>query len=459
MVRNIWNKKKGQITFEVNFQPFARQALLGTFFSFLFFRFPTLENYSHNEIMERLVYAPTTSGSLTVCDVRTLKAENAFETDGLIAGQSLQAVGSQIFTLSAESITIHTPGQPQQTLRLPEELTAFEVSSSCSLLVGGSSSGNLYLWSLTSGSLIAKIAKHTQPVTSLRFTADEAFLFTSAGDGGVFGWRVLDLHSGNLTPAFSWDETHAGPVTALCLGYGSRMDRLVYTGSDDKTVRVWSLITGGLLGTYIMDAKVTALALDPAERVVYAGLDNGDIVCVDRFKINAATGLIGPPEENGDHIVTKSLEENTLQRDGSSSSRVASIDVSFDGTVLIAGYDDGQIQSFDTITRQGVSQVSIGSGVACVQVSLTQNDAPRNYEISLSGARESEMWIKIPDGQQSAANVSDIERSRMQAGHFTDGTFLASRVHELEAEIARVQRAHGELESLHKQLWSLHTQQ
>ena len=143
--------------------------------------------------------------------------------------------------------------------------------------------------------------KHYQEVTVIEFGRDDdSFVFTGSKDSTVLGWRLYDLvNSGECQPVYSWNKVHSLEITGVRLGYGLRN---VYTSSLDNTLRCWDLERNELVSTYILPEKIKAIAMDPSERAVYAGLINGDIIIVNRYKVNPTTGMVEGPKGNNEKV-------------------------------------------------------------------------------------------------------------------------------------------------------------
>jgi WD40 repeat protein len=69
-------------------------------------------------------------------------------------------------------------------------------------------------------------------------------------------------------------EGHDGTINALVL---TARNSVLVSGSDDRTVRVWSLQSGDCVGTYTLRATecVTALCVGSGD-VLFAGLHTGE---------------------------------------------------------------------------------------------------------------------------------------------------------------------------------------
>jgi pre-rRNA-processing protein IPI3 len=125
---------------------------------------------------------------------------------------------------------------------------------------------------------------HYRAVTALRFSDDGAFLVSGGDDAAVRAWRLRDVLLGGsssngggsaVAAAHTWSD-HTLPVTDVHIGTGGAWAR-VYTASADRTVRVCELATGVSLHCIALPADISALAVDLAEQVLFAGSGTGAI--------------------------------------------------------------------------------------------------------------------------------------------------------------------------------------
>lgn len=467
----------------------------------------------------------TGTGVITVYDLHSGSPYQNFKNVTLPRGSSLQALdasdGKRLYSTQHNSsvmLTYHWSREScVQTIVLPEKLSALKVSPSGTWIVGGAQSGRIYMWEVRSGNLVTVREKHYQEITAIKFTADETFVFTGSKDSTVLGWRLMDLitssleggvnfgdqsisnDSNSVQPVFSWTKIHSLEITGLCVGYGQGLDNRVYTSSLDNTVRCWDLAQNDLVSTYVLPEKISAMAIDPAERSIYAGLVNGDILLIPRYKVNSSTGVVEGPRGNNEKI-TLNYEDNSdiiLSRpDSDIKSSVTCLDISFDGTILAAGYSDGQVYTWDITTKQVLRKLpSHKEAISSIQIlsRLKSDSAPKQSVASSSGALSSasekadqvykvpffkrilndqelktthEVWMQLPGQSQTTsknrAGPSEIEKVRLKAGNFSDhnsDTTLQARVQELEGVLAKAQKSYTDLSRMHKELWHIHTEE
>ncbi len=127
------------------------------------------------------------------------------------------------------------------------------------------------VYDVDSGLEIISLGGHKDLIQSLRFSPDASLL--AAGSYQVV--TIWTAPTGRLGKSLS---AHVGPVAALAVAPDGTT---AYSGSDDKTIRVWSLPDGKLLRTLIQPAPVRALALLPGGKSIASGGGDGLVRCLD----------------------------------------------------------------------------------------------------------------------------------------------------------------------------------
>lgn len=254
---------------------------------------------------------------------------------GLLAGQNNKPL-------------IHQYGgkeTPLKKLILSEKIASLAIS--LDWLAVGSQTGRLLLYSLTSGALVASQDAHFQALTNLAFTDGGAALVSAGADARVLVWRVADLvaveNQTAVEPAHIF-TAHSLAITGLVLSKTDILrDIRVFSSSLDATVCVFSLFTGQLLHTLVVDKPVTSLAVDPAERAVYAGGEDG-VRTLPLYRQSPHTRRL---ESVGGAGAIVSFENTTVFE---SPAPVSALTLSQDATHLYVGDSEGSVSSWDVGT-------------------------------------------------------------------------------------------------------------
>lgn len=165
--------------------------------------------------------------------------------------------------------------QPALRCFTTEVVTCCSLSSCGSLLLCGSDSGVLLLWSLVTGQLFRNFKGHLRKVNAVAFSGDDNRFATASDDSSCRIWEtasVMEFSSQTLTAATTFTN-HSLEVNC-CQFHVSRGD-LVATGSSDKSVRLFSALNGVELRCIVVGDVVTALRWSPLGDTLAAGTRTG----------------------------------------------------------------------------------------------------------------------------------------------------------------------------------------
>ncbi|XP_059638861.1 protein ROOT INITIATION DEFECTIVE 3-like [Cornus florida] len=147
-------------------------------------------------------------------------------------------------------------------------------------LAGGTLSGNAYIWEVINGRLLKNWCAHLKSVTCLVFSDDGTLLISGSEDGTIIVWPMISLldetDCGSFPSMLSFSAKHTSSVTRL-LSTSSSSSSVFLSSSLDGTCKVWDLVTGTLLGTRAFSHPITAIVLDPLEKILFSGSEDGRI--------------------------------------------------------------------------------------------------------------------------------------------------------------------------------------
>ncbi|XP_064955585.1 protein ROOT INITIATION DEFECTIVE 3-like [Musa acuminata AAA Group] len=177
---------------------------------------------------------------------------------------------------------LNKPQSPHRSYP-PENIGPISSSKDGIYLAGGAPAGNVYIWEVTSGKLLKIWPAHQNPLSCLAFSHDGTLLISASEDGVIHVWSMISLLDvedpqicGTLSSVHTWCE-HQSSVTGLLLMSGGCSLSLI-SSSLDGTCKVWDVISGRLVQTYVFSAPVTAIASDPQEQLLFAGCMDGRIL-------------------------------------------------------------------------------------------------------------------------------------------------------------------------------------
>ncbi|XP_073007822.1 protein ROOT INITIATION DEFECTIVE 3-like [Typha latifolia] len=176
---------------------------------------------------------------------------------------------------------LNKPQAPQKSYLL-EPIVPIASSKDGMYLVGGAPSGNTYIWEIMSGRLLRRWHAHQKSLSCLAFSQDDSLLVSGSEDGTVCVWSMIsvldmgDYEACRRCPTFHIWSKHQSYITGL-LTLSSGSNPVLVSSSLDGTCKVRELVSGRLLQTQVLSVSVTAIAVDPAEQLLFSGGEDGAI--------------------------------------------------------------------------------------------------------------------------------------------------------------------------------------
>ncbi|PAV17353.1 nucleotide-binding-oligomerization-domain like receptor [Pyrrhoderma noxium] len=243
-------------------------------------------------------------------------------------------------------------------------MTSIAVSPSGRLIASGSTNGRVHLWDAVNSRLVfGPWHGHRSQVRSIEFSSDEQLIASGSDDKTVKVWSI-DMYS------LSTLEGHTEEVFHVAF---SPKGKCLASASADKTVRIWNIEDGKLVMSIKHDNSVWSSTYSPdGTRIISnSGVKS---VCV----WDSETGqLISTLEGQTDYIYSVAYSRDGLQIASGSEKAIVvwnaisgqivcgpitghpdsvrSLRFSPDGKQILSGFDDGTVCTWNTSTGQLLS--------------------------------------------------------------------------------------------------------
>lgn len=181
-----------------------------------------------------------------------------------------------------------------------------------------------------------------------------SYLLSGSLDSKIHVWSIQSLLSQHSisdgdqsmrnSPLRSLTK-HRAAVNALLTGHGHGSVNFAISGSDDNSCIIWDYQQGTTLRTFLLSSSPLCFALDHADRAVYIGFEDGSVQLINFFK---CLPLLHPFHDSSAYNVpTQPPPSDRWYLPSVQSSSVLCLMVSYDGTSLITGHENGRIEMWD----------------------------------------------------------------------------------------------------------------
>uniref|UniRef100_J3MPF3 V-SNARE coiled-coil homology domain-containing protein n=1 Tax=Oryza brachyantha TaxID=4533 RepID=J3MPF3_ORYBR len=219
-----------------------------------------------------------------------------------------------------------------------------------------------------------------------------------------------------------WPLT-GGVPSEMSLNEDHTVERIYVAGYQDSSVRIWDATFPVLMPMFVLDGKVVGVKLD-GENSAVSSLAFCSLNLT--LAVGTTSGLVRIyvlREHTGGstfHFVSESKQEVHVVHHGrgfhchiaflASNSPVRSLRFTASGEILVVGYQNGQLASFDANQLSIMFSVDCASGTNSPVVSLS------NYNAVTSAVKENDQQM---ESSQSTKSPADVLVSLTKDGRFT----------------------------------------
>ena len=145
-------------------------------------------------------------------------------------------------------------------------------------------------------------------------------------------------------------SNHQAAITDVVTGHVFGRNNIAVSASLDKTCIVWEYESGIALRTFLLQNQPLCLALDPVDRAAYAGYADGSIQFIDLYRPGELPplSLEATPRDAPIQPPPAALWRSMDHPDSS----ILCLQVSYDGTQLLSGNQDGEVRSWNVATGE-----------------------------------------------------------------------------------------------------------
>ena len=192
-------------------------------------------------------------------------------------------------------------------------------------------------------------------MTCLAVDSRSNFLLSGSADSKIHLWALPNLLSFSasrnqfgqqldLSPRKTLSG-HREAVTDIAFGHiGGEKSIAVSIASDDTCI-VWNPKQGITLHTFLLSTSPVCLTIDPADRAVYIGCQDGSIHFVNFFKKHSLTQFLHDDKQQSNSTQWSESERWLMPKNDASPMHC--IALSYDGTLVVSGHQDGKVHSWN----------------------------------------------------------------------------------------------------------------
>lgn len=300
--------------------------------------------------------------SILTYEVQPLQAQRETLKKSATSPNCLATSPSHIYAAQADKAIVNVYNRQKNSLEavvpFKEKVTCLALACSDTLLVMGTETGRLYLWETHSGRQLSTPQAHLQAVSAIVVNPFQSSILSASLDATIHLWSLQNLVSVSPPPASIQHtrnsplrtlSTHRDAITSLALGHAASFCNFCISASRDKTCVIWDFNSDTILRTILLSATPLCISLDPADRAVYVGYDDGSIHNISLVDAADSTKSISDASTRGSTFQTDA-SKRWIPPASDSVQAALCMCVSYDGTILTTGHASGKILSWSIPT-------------------------------------------------------------------------------------------------------------
>jgi len=205
----------------------------------------------------------------------------------------------------------------------------------------------IFLYKLDNGQHLTTLSAHIRTINHLLFDEDQDCLISVGEDNLIHRWNIEEMNldrNMDVSPTKSF-QGHTGPIHDLCqISIGKF--HLLLTASSDLSVRLWDIITGKCLCTFLFPNEIHSICASSFSTTIYCGTDLGTIFIVPLRTLTTQFGEF--QHQNPTITIDDNNSKQLIHHQGS----VISLRLSADEQILYSGSLDKDCAMWDLSSGQ-----------------------------------------------------------------------------------------------------------
>jgi hypothetical protein len=201
---------------------------------------------------------------------------------------------------------------------------------------------------VATGRQVFSSRSHLQSITCIVTDPSHKHIISGSDDSNVQIWSLESLLSfatnrGNdssQAPVRTLSRHRAG-ISSLTIGHSSFNSNIVISASRDNTCVVWNYHDGSILRTILLALTPLCLALDPADRALFVGLDDGSIQMIDFFALELDGSSVFSRSRSD--LPFQAQEKDRWTAPSQDLGSTLAIAVLYEGTYLLSSHESGKV--------------------------------------------------------------------------------------------------------------------
>ncbi|CAF1111546.1 unnamed protein product [Adineta steineri] len=227
----------------------------------------------------------------------------------------------------------------------------------------------IFLYKLDNGQHLITLSAHIRTINHLLFDEDQDCLISAGEDNLIHRWNIEDINLDrniDVSPTKSF-QGHTGPIHDVCqISIGKF--HLILTASSDLSVRLWDIITGKCLCTFLFPNEIHSICASSFATTIYCGTDVGTIFSVPLRTLTTQFG--GFLHQNPTITIDSNNSKQFVHHQGS----VVALRLSADEQILYSGSLDKDCVMWDLSSGQIRFKKSCSSSITNILLAKIDTD-------------------------------------------------------------------------------------